>query len=86
MRYTLQVATIVVKLSVNQLILIPFNGIFEYPAKFDILSDNEKIYLVTESDRAGNGEIYFTSSNDSGKTFGEPINISNSNGIHHFLA
>ena len=52
------------------------NGTSSFPS---IAGLDSKLFIVWQDNTAGNGEIYFTSSNDSGKTFGEPINISNNN-------
>src|ERR671939_1600655 len=38
------------------------------------------IYLTWWDNKTGNNEVYFGASNDSGKSFGKPINLSDDNG------
>jgi hypothetical protein len=44
------------------------------------ISGNNSIYLTWWDNKTGNNEVYLAGSNDGGKTFGEPINLSNAKG------
>ena len=76
-KYTLQVATIVVKLWYT--INISNNNVTSSSA--DISASAQSLYITWRDDLVNkvtsptslNSGLYFTSSNDSGKTFGEPI-------------
>jgi hypothetical protein len=48
--------------------------------KIAVSEDGESIYLVWQDASTENNEILFASSQDEGESFGEPINISNSEG------
>ncbi len=52
--------------------------------KIAVSEDGENIYLVWQDATPGNNEIFFASSADEGLTFGEPTNISNSDGLSSF--
>jgi hypothetical protein len=53
--------------------------IYSGPRASMALSGNN-IYLTWWDNKTGNNEVYFAGSTDSGKTFGEPINLSNAKG------
>ena len=44
------------------------------------VSDTNNIYLTWWDNKTGNNEVFFARSNDSGKTFDKPINLSNAKG------
>jgi hypothetical protein len=44
------------------------------------ISGNNSIYLTWWDNKTGNNEVFFAGSTDGGKTFGEPINLSNAKG------
>lgn len=44
------------------------------------VSDNNNIYLTWWDNKTGNNEVFVASSNDSGKTFDTPTNLSNAKG------
>jgi hypothetical protein len=45
-----------------------------------VASGDNNIYLTWWDNKTGNNEVYFGGSNDGGKTFGKPINLSNAKG------
>jgi predicted extracellular nuclease len=53
--------------------------VYSGPRASIALSGNN-IYLTWWDNKTGNNEVYFAGSTDSGKTFGEPINLSNAKG------
>ena len=53
--------------------------VYSGPRASMALSGNN-IYLTWWDNKTGNNEVYFAGSNDSGKIFGEPINLSNAKG------
>jgi len=44
------------------------------------VSGSSNIYLTWWDNKTGNNEVFFAGSNDGGKTFGKPINLSNAKG------
>ena len=44
------------------------------------VSGNNNVYLTWWDNKTGNNEVFFAGSNDGGKTFGKPINLSNAKG------
>jgi len=44
------------------------------------VSDTNNVFLTWWDNKTGNNEVFFAGSNDSGKTFDEPINLSNAKG------
>jgi hypothetical protein len=44
------------------------------------VSGNNNVYLTWWDNKTGNNEVFFAGSNDSGKTFHKPINLSNAKG------
>src|ERR671931_655582 len=56
------------------------NLLYSGPRASMAVSGNNNIYLTWWDNKTGNNEVYFGGSNDGGKTFGSPINISNSKG------
>ena len=57
------------------------NGTSEFP---QIAASGKNVYVVWEDDINGNKEIYFTSSLDTGSTFGSITNLSENNGTSEF--
>jgi hypothetical protein len=53
--------------------------VYSGPRASMALSGNN-IYLTWWDNKTGNNEVYFAGSTDNGKTFGEPINLSNAKG------
>jgi len=43
-----------------------------------VVATGEKVYVTWASNKSGNWEVLFRASNDSGRTFGDKINLSNS--------
>lgn len=54
-------------------------GVYSGPRASIVVSENN-IYLTWWDNTTGNNEIYFVKSNDSGKNFSTPINLSNDKG------
>ncbi|HYZ49738.1 MAG TPA: sialidase family protein [Nitrososphaeraceae archaeon] len=44
------------------------------------VSGSSNVYLTWWDNKTGNNEVFFAGSNDGGKTFGKPINLSNAKG------
>jgi hypothetical protein len=44
------------------------------------VSGSSNVYLTWWDNKTGNNEVFFAGSNDAGKTFGKPINLSNAKG------
>ena len=44
------------------------------------VSGSNNVYLTWWDNKTGNNEVFFAGSNDGGKTFGKPINLSNAKG------
>jgi hypothetical protein len=44
------------------------------------VSGSNNVYLTWWDNKTGNNEVFFAASNDGGKTFGKPINLSNAKG------
>ena len=62
------------KVSMSQ--ILAYSG----PRASMAVSGNNNIYLTWWDNKTGNNEVYFGGSNDGGKTFGKPINLSNAKG------
>jgi hypothetical protein len=56
------------------------NLLYSGPRASMAVSGNNNIYLTWWDNKTGNNEVYFGGSNDGGKTFGKPINLSNAKG------
>ena len=54
----------------------------KHEAKAPIATSGDNVYIVWWSNKTGNDEIMFRASTDNGKTFGSPMNISNSSDAH----
>ena len=54
-------------------------GVYSGPRASIVVSENN-IYLTWWDNTTGNNEVYFVKSNDSGKNFSTPINLSNDKG------
>ena len=54
-----------------------YNNVFGLPSAPEIFSIGERVGIASETDKAGNSKIIFSSSNDGGKTFSRPVGLSN---------
>jgi hypothetical protein len=55
-------------------------ALYSGPRASMAVSDTNNIYLTWWDNKTGNNEVFFAKSNDSGKTFDKPINLSNAKG------
>ena len=55
-------------------------AVYSGPRASMVASGDNNIYLTWWDNKTGNNEVYFGGSNDGGKTFGKPINLSNAKG------
>src|SRR5919197_2582045 len=86
-RVMLLVSTIVIAIGAAPILLrlpiaaeakVSMTLMYSGPRASMAVSGNNNIYLTWWDNKTGNNEVYFGGSNDGGKTFGSPINISNS--------
>ena len=59
---------------------MPLERLYSGPRASIAVSGNHSIFLTWWDNKTGNNEVYFAASNDGGKSFGTPINLSNAKG------
>jgi hypothetical protein len=59
---------------------MPQEFLYSGPRASIAISGNTSVYLTWWDNKTGNNEVYFAASNDGGKRFGTPINLSNAKG------
>jgi hypothetical protein len=57
-----------------------YGRVYSGPRASMAVSANNNIYLTWWDNKTGNNEVYFSGSNDAGKSFDKPINLSNDKG------
>src|SRR5919199_4930513 len=57
-----------------------YDRVYSGPRASIAVSGNNNIYLTWWDNKTGNNEVFFAGSNDGGKSFGKPINLSNDKG------
>src|SRR5918911_2329865 len=57
-----------------------YDRVYSGPRASIAVSGNNNIYLTWWDNKTGNNEVFFAGSNDGGKSFGKPINLSNAKG------
>ena len=55
-------------------------SVYSGPRASITVSGSNNVYLTWWDNKTGNNEVFFAGSNDGGKTFGKPINLSNAKG------
>jgi hypothetical protein len=55
-------------------------ALYSGPRASIAVSGSSNVYLTWWDNKTGNNEVFFAGSNDGGKTFGKPINLSNAKG------